>query len=142
MEKTIKKDLSCAKCKPARKLNGKAFIFDVVRSTLITAVIALAVGLALALVVRFSEVGEGVTTPIAQVGRIFAILIGAVVGIKEKERGALKGGTVGILHAVITLIVTVSAGSKVEGLSLLTDSAASLCAGLISGIISVNIKRK
>lgn len=121
----------------------KTFFMDIIRSTLIAVIISLVGVLALALAVKFSEIGDNVILPINQVIKILSILFGAIFGIKTKESGALKGLFIGLLYTLVSVFVFLILNKTLSGASFnYVDFATGAAAGLISGIIAVNFKKK
>lgn len=121
----------------------KTFFMDIIRSTLIAVIISLVGVLALALTVKFSEIGDNVILPINQVIKILSILFGAIFGIKAKESGALKGLFIGLLYTLVSVFVFLILNKTLSGSSFnYVDFATGAAAGLISGIIAVNFKKK
>lgn len=119
----------------------KETIADIVKSTLISLIIAIILVLILALVVKLTNLGAEIISPINQAIKIVSILGGAFLGIKRVEKGALKGGFAGLLFSLISMFLFTSIeGSSILALSTLVDVVAGTVAGIISGIIVVNVK--
>jgi putative membrane protein, TIGR04086 family/integral membrane protein, TIGR04097 family len=130
-----------AKAKPVTV--NKETIFDVIRGTLIAVISALLGVLILAIVIKFTGIGDSVILPINQALKILSVLIGCVVGIKDKTKGAIKGGIIGLLFTAIAIFVFLIINKTLEANSInAIDFIAGIAAGVVSGIIAVNFKKK
>lgn len=115
---------------------------DVIRSTLFSLIFAIILVLVLALIVKFTGWNESIVGPVNQAIKILCILGGAFLGIKNSEKGALKGGIQGLLFSLISMFLFATVqGEDIFTLSTLVDVVAGTIIGVISGIIVVNVKR-
>ncbi|MFA5450337.1 MAG: TIGR04086 family membrane protein [Clostridia bacterium] len=122
---------------------NKSTIFDIVRGVLWAAISSLIAVLILALIVKFTGIGDAIVLPIVQVVKILSILLGCVLGIKDKSKGAIKGAIIGLLYTAISVFVFLILKSGLEANSFsLIDFASGLAAGAVSGIIAVNFKKE
>ncbi|HOB64501.1 MAG: TIGR04086 family membrane protein [Clostridiales bacterium] len=122
---------------------NKTTIFDIIRGTLLAAVISLLGVLILALICKLTTVGNEVILPINQVLKILSILLGCIFGIKEKVKGAIKGGTIGLLYSLLSIFIFLILNKTLDGSSInYIDIVSGLAAGVLSGIIAVNFRKK
>lgn len=131
------------KIKSLTKSNGvkwnKNTLTDILRSALIAVIFSLIGVLILALVVKLTGIDSSVILPINQVLKILSILFGCLIGIKTKEKGALKGAIAGLIYTLISVFVFLILNGKLGADSFsYVDFVAGLAAGAISGIIAVN----
>ena len=123
---------------------NKKFLFDLLRGTVIAVLISLALVLLFALVVNLTDVPEGVVAPVNQAIKVVSVLVGCLVGFKEKRQGAFKGAIAGLLYTFLSILIfgLISNNVKFNAASLI-DVALGIVTGAISGIIAVNVgKRK
>lgn len=121
----------------------KSTVFDIIRGVLLAMVISLIGVLLLALIVKLTSIGSDVILPINQVLKIASILLGCILGIKDKVKGALKGGIIGLLYSLLSIFVFLILNKTLDGSSInYIDIISGLAAGALSGIIAVNFRRK
>lgn len=121
----------------------KATVFDIIRGVLLSVVISLIGVLILALIVKLTSIGNEVILPINQVLKILSILLGCILGIKEKEKGALKGSIIGLFYSLLSIFVFLILNKSLSGSSInYIDIVAGIAAGALSGIIAVNFRKK
>lgn len=126
----------------ALKIN-KSTVTDILRSSLIAVIVSLVLVLVLALIVKFTGIGNSVILPVNQVIKIVSILVGCLLGIKTKEAGILKGAVSGLLFTLISVFVFLIINKTLDGNSFsFMDFVAGIVAGAVSGIIAVNFKKK
>lgn len=122
---------------------SKQGILDVVKASIVALILSLIGVLLLALFVKLFSLQNNVIMPINQVIKILSILGGCLIGFKVKEKGALKGGAVGLVYTLLSILVF---GLLEKTVSFKAfnwyDLVAGLVAGIISGIIAVNIGKK
>jgi len=121
----------------------KTTVFDSIRGVLIALIVSLLGVLILALIVKLTSIGSEVILPINQVLKIISILLGCIFGIKEKEKGALKGGLIGLIYSLLAIFVFLILNKTLNGSSInYIDLVSGLVAGILSGIIAVNFRKK
>ncbi|MDD3947713.1 MAG: TIGR04086 family membrane protein [Clostridia bacterium] len=121
----------------------KTTVFDSIRGVLIALIVSLLGVLILALIVKLTSIGSEVILPINQVLKIISILLGCIFGIKEKEKGALKGGLIGLIYSLLAIFVFLILNKTLSGSSInYIDLVSGLVAGILSGIIAVNFRKK
>jgi putative membrane protein (TIGR04086 family) len=69
-------------------------------------------------------------------------LAGALFGVKRAEKGAIKGLIWGVGYALVSFVLfSILSGRLDFGQFSLVDTAFCALAGIISGIIAVNVKK-
>lgn len=122
---------------------NKSFFFDILRSTIIAVIISLVLVLAFALIVNLADVSENVILPINEGIKVISILIGCFIGFKDMRSGIFKGALTGLCYTLLSILIfgIISHSVKFNMLSLV-DVALGIVAGVISGILVVNLKKK
>lgn len=127
-----------------KKLNiNKQQILDVVKSIIIAVIASLLFVLIFAIIVNFVEISSKPIMIVNQVIKILSLAIGCIIGFKNNRQGALKGGITGLLFTFLSIFIfgLISHSVTFDAMRLV-DIALGIVAGVISGIISVNLKRK
>ncbi len=118
----------------------KEYLLPIIKATLFAICVTLVSILLFALIVKittFSHLGVKVVN---QFIKIVAIFLGCFFFIKE-GKGLVKGGVIGLLYWIfINLIFAMI--SKVKVRFSIIELVLCLLIGIISGIISVNVKEK
>lgn len=113
---------------------------DVIKASLIAVLISLVLVLVFALIVRWASLDETAMTIGNYVIKAVSLLAGIIIGFKRKSAGAVKGALAGVLYMLIGVFVfAVADGFKNVQFSFI-DLFTLTLAGIISGIIAVNIK--
>ncbi len=129
--------------KSIAKLNNKPAIVDVLRSTLKAVIISIIGVLILAILVKFCNLSASIVFPINQTIKFASILLGCILGIKEKSHGAIKGAIIGLLYILLSVFIFLIVDKTLNAQSFnFIDFATGTAGGLISGIIAVNIGSK
>lgn len=122
---------------------NKHFFLDIIRTTIIAVIISLVLVLVFALIVNLVEVGEKVILPVNQAIKVISILTSCFVGFKENKQGAFKGALSGLCYTLLSVLVFGLISKEISfNLMKLIDVALGIVAGAISGILSVNIRKK
>ena len=126
----------------ALKLKNIEFLL-IIKGALCAVCISLVGILLFALLIRFANVSDNLIMPINQVIKIASIFIGCVYVLKSDNRyGAKRGALIGLVYSLLAYVVfSVLSSSFTIGLSTLYDILFSTVAGLISGIIAVNLRK-
>lgn len=124
------------------KLNiGKRDILDIILGTLYSVLLAVGLILLFAVIFKFTNMSEGAIEPVKIAIKTIAILAGCLLGIRKSSKGAIKGLIIGALFMGITyLIFSLIAGNFTDNNLTIFDAILMLAEGLISGILTVNIK--
>lgn len=118
------------------------FVLSIIKGTAISLIFILAGVLIFAGVVKLAALSDNVIKPVNQFIKALAVFVGCFFSIKGKL-GFVKGGLVGISSTVISyLIFALLGGGLSFGLSFLIDIAFSFAAGMLSGILAVNLKKE
>lgn len=122
--------------------SGKSnFIISVIKGTVIALTIVLLGILIFAGVIKLASLGEKVIKPVNQFIKVIAVFVGCFFSLKG-SMGFLKGGLVGILTNVLCyLVFSLLGGSLNFGFSFFIDLIFCTSAGILSGIITVNLKK-
>lgn len=113
---------------------------DIVKAGLFAVLISLVLVLVFALIVRWASLDETAMTIGNYVIKALSLLTGIIVGFKRKSAGAVKGALAGVLYMLLCVFVfAVADGFKNVNFSFI-DLFTLTLAGIISGIIAVNIK--
>lgn len=122
---------------------NKSAVMDVLKSAIIALIISLIGVLLLGLCIKLFEINSKLYLPINQVIKIFSIIGGCFLGFKYKENGAMKGGLVGIIYTVLSILVFGIIESAISFNAFnWFDLIAGAVAGIVSGIIVVNVRKK
>ncbi|HHU43139.1 MAG: TIGR04086 family membrane protein [Bacillota bacterium] len=121
---------------------NKTNVLDTVKACIIAVIISLLFVLVLALVVKIFTIDSKIIMPINQVIKIVSILGGCFFGFKSREKGAIKGGIVGIFYTLLSMLIF---GIVENSISFSNfnwyDLLTGVVAGIISGILAVNIRK-
>lgn len=121
---------------------NKLNVLDIVKGCIISVIISLLFVLILALCVKLFTMDAKVIMPINQVIKILSIFGGCFFGFKCREKGAIKGGIVGIFYVILSILVFGIVENAVSFKNFnWFDLIAGIIAGIISGILAVNIRK-
>ena len=93
---------------------NKQFLFDLLRGTIIAVLSSLALVLIFALVVNLTDVPDAVIAPVNQAIKIIGILLGALIGIKEKKQGVFKGALIGMTYTFLSILIFGLIGNEIR----------------------------
>ncbi|WP_438848752.1 TIGR04086 family membrane protein [Anaerocaecibacter muris] len=120
----------------------RGYVFEIVKANIIALIVALIAILVSALIVKIFTVSDGAIPIINQVIKSVSIFIGCLVSLKKPNNGWLRGLICGFIFMWLSFVVFSALDNNfVFGLSLLNDSVLGAVAGMISGIIAVNIRK-
>lgn len=121
---------------------NKGNIFDVIKSIVFSLVFSLLFILVFAIFVKYLSLGEEVIVPVNYVIKVLSILLGSVLGYKNLEKGAVKGISVGLLYYLLSILLfSILSGSFAIVKFSVVDLICLCLVGVISGIITVNVKK-
>lgn len=120
----------------------KNFIWDILKAVLIAILTTFVLLIVFAIIVKFSGASAQVMSYVNVGIRIVAILLGSIIGFSENKQGILKGLIVGILYILLAYLIFagMDGGFKDSALNVF-DAIIGAVAGLISGVIAVNVKK-
>ena len=120
----------------------RGYVFEIVKANIIALIVALIALLVSALIVKIFTVSDGAIPIINQVIKSVSIFIGCLISLKKPNNGWLRGLICGFIFMWLSFVVFSALDNNfVFGLSLLNDSVLGAVAGMISGIIAVNIRK-
>ena len=120
----------------------RGYLFEIVKANIIALIVALIAILVSALIVKIFTVSDGAIPIINQVIKSVSIFIGCLISLKKPNNGWLRGLICGFIFMWLSFVVFSALDNNfVFGLSLLNDSVLGAVAGMISGIIAVNIRK-
>ena len=122
---------------------NKKFLFDLLRGTIIAVLVSLALVLIFSLIVNLTDVPDVVIAPVNQAIKVISLLVGALVGFREKRQGAFKGAICGLAYTFLSILIfgLISNNIRFNAMSLI-DVALGIVIGAISGILSVNVGKR
>ena len=89
---------------------------------------------------KFASLSDSVIKPVNQFIKVFAILFGCFFALRG-EKGWLKGIAVGLLTVMLTYLVFAMVGGDFSmSWLIVAELAFGAVAGLLSGIIAVNVR--
>ena len=110
------------------------------RGVSLAIIVCLAAVLIFALVIQFTGLPESIIMPVNQFIKVLAIFIGCFFSLRG-SKGWLKGGLVGLIAGGLTFLLFALLGGFPSGLRILWDLLFCVGVGILSGIISVNLKK-
>ena len=119
-------------------------IFRILKGSIFAVILSLILLLIFAMLLAYTELSETTMMPVITTITGISILIGSTIStIKIRKNGLLNGGLVGLIY-IILLYLTSSI--CLTGFSLTANSfimlIAGVVAGMIGGIIGVNLNKK
>ncbi|MEG1528906.1 MAG: TIGR04086 family membrane protein [Clostridia bacterium] len=125
-----------------KSLTVKNDVLDVVRSVLVSTLIALAGVLLFALIIRWASLENKVIMPVNIAIKIVSLALGILIGFKFPQNGILKGAISGLLFMLLTFFIFASLNAFKDVKFNWIDFISLPVAGAIVGIVAVNLKRK
>lgn len=120
----------------------KQDIFDLLRGTIVAVIVSLILVLIFALIVNLVDVGEKIIIPINQAIKIISIFIGCFIGIKNRHQGVIKGALIGLFYTFLSIFVFGIISKEINfKLINLVDVGFGIVSGIVSGILSVNLRK-
>ena len=126
-----------------REKTGKNLLVTLLKGVLIALGFSLVGILLFAFVLKFTNISEGVITPVNQIIKGLSILLGVGFALrKQREAGLLSGFLIGIIYTLAAFLTfSIQGGHFVFDASLGIDTAFGAIVGAICGIICVNLKK-
>ena len=93
----------------------KTTLRDILRMTLVSVVITLTAVLIFGIVIKLAEVPFAIIMPINQAIKLLSVLLGALIGIKCKEKAVFIGAVAGLLYTLISVFVFLILGGDLDG---------------------------
>lgn len=129
----------------ARTVNAPLnYFFNLLKGTAAGLIVTVAALLLFALLVKLFHIGDGAIPAVNMVIKIGSIFVAVLVTLKFiRDRGYLAGGLTGILYILLSFAIFSLFKGNLSGFeTLIVDLLTGLAAGLLSGIIIANIKKK
>lgn len=121
----------------------KTFFIDVFRAALIAVLISIIAVILFALIFKAFEFGGTALKIGNEIIKLVSLLIGSFFGIKVMKQGVLKGFLIGVLFLLFSILIMRVFNSDTGGpLFTLLNVGFSLLFGAVSGIFSVNFKKR
>lgn len=119
----------------------KTGVIEVLKAVGVAVAFCLVAVLVFAFVIKIAALPSSIITPVNQVIKAAAILLGCVLGLGN-DKGWIKGGIAGLFSVIFAYVIfsIVGGGFKWE-LSLLLELLFGLLAGAISGVVAVNMHK-
>ncbi len=127
-----------------KEIKGKNNIgVNLIKGTLIALSFSLIGILIFAFILKFTNISEGVITPINQVIKGVSIFLGVFLALKkQREMGLVSGLLIGLLYTIFAFLVfSILSGHFAFDMTLVHDLIFGTIIGGICGIISVNLKK-
>lgn len=119
----------------------KCAVLDVVRATLVALVFNVVGVLITAIVVKYTALSDVAATAINQVLKVVSLALGALLGVRGERLGWLTGAITGLLYTTICFgVFSLLAGTSLFANVTVFDFLLGLAAGVISGILAVNLR--
>ncbi|MCH5165263.1 MAG: TIGR04086 family membrane protein [Clostridiales bacterium] len=120
----------------------RGYVFEIVKANIIALITALIAILISALIVKIFVVSDSAIPIMNQVIKSISIFIGCIFSLKKPNNGWLRGLICGFTFVWLSFLVFSTLDSRfLFGLSLFNDCVLGALAGMISGIIAVNIRK-
>lgn len=117
-------------------------IIRIIKGSVTAIILTLLLLLIFAIILTYTSLKESVINPVIIVISVISILIGSSIStLKISKNGLLNGGLVGIIY-ILTIYLLSSITSSGFGINLysIIMMILSIIAGMIGGIIGVNLK--
>ena len=120
----------------------KGFIFDVLKSALLSIIIGAIFILLFAVVLNYVPINDKIVTAINQAIKLIAVFVGCFFGFKERNIGLVKGILSGLIYSLGMALITALINKNFAfswGVAL--DIGLGIVVGAISGVLAVNMKK-
>jgi putative membrane protein (TIGR04086 family) len=119
----------------------KKDFFDIIKGILYSVIISIIFILIYALIIKYANINDKGIVIGNYIIKSLSIFIGCLLGIKNVAKGAFKGFLIGLIYIVFSFFLF-SLISKTLNFKSITiyDILGSVIVGLLSGIITVNLK--
>ena len=121
-----------------------SYFLNLLKGTAAGLIVTVAALLLFALLVKLFHIGDGAIPAVNMVIKIGSIFVAVLITRKFiRERGYLAGGLTGLLYILLSFAVfSLFKGDWSALDTLVVDLLTGLAAGLLSGILIANIKKK
>lgn len=127
-----------------KKIKCNSLVLDVIKGALLSVVISLICILIFAFFIKTLGISDKLIAPINQVIKFVSIFFGVKLSLKKnREKGFLKGLLIGFVYTLLAFVVfSILSKNFCFDMSLFNDALFGTIAGIICGVIGVNIKKK
>lgn len=125
-----------------RSANLKGNVTDVIKASLLSVLISLALVLLFAVIIKFAALPSSVIMPVNIAIKIVSVFVGTLIGFKTCENGLLKGAITGLIYMLFTFFIFAALSGFKDVKFSWIDLVTLPIAGAISGIMAVNIRHK
>lgn len=116
---------------------------DVFRSALMAIILSILLVMLFAVIAKFTDASENVIAPVNIAIKILSVAAACLIGIRHDSKGLVKGLVIGLIYAGLTYLIFAGISGDFSGSSMTVyDALACVAAGILSGILAVNVKRK
>ncbi len=115
---------------------------DLLKATLLSLLFSLIFVLIFALIIRWASVPDNVIVPVNYVIKFLSLLLGAMIGFKNRKNGILKGAILGLLFMLLTFVVFQAMDGFKDIRFNWIDLICLPIGGAILGVIKVNLPTK
>ena len=122
----------------------KKNIIRIIKGSIFSIILSLILLLIFAVLLTYTDISESTIAPVVTIIVGVSILLGSTIStIKIKKNGILNGGLVGLIYTIalyiVSSIVLTNFSFNINSLIMI---ATSVIAGMIGGIIGVNLNHK
>lgn len=120
---------------------AKESIVQIAKATLCAVVFSLIYVLVFTLIIQLTQLSSTVIKPVNQVFKIVAIALGSLLFIRG-QKGYIKGAIAGLCTVIVNyLVFSIIGGSFALEWTFLLEIVLCAAAGMVTGIIAVNLKK-
>ena len=123
-------------------LEPKYYALEIVKAVIIALVLSLLLVLGAAFIIKTFNLDTSAVTVINQIIRSVSILVACLLSLRRPGSGWLRGVITGLVYSFFAFIIfSLLAGGFEFDITLLNNTVIGMVAGLISGIISMLVRR-
>ncbi len=120
---------------------GKGVIGSIIKGSFASVIIMLVGVLIFAVIVKSACLNSNVIKAVNQFIKVLSVFLACFFTVKGKN-GLIKGGLIGAISSVIIYLIFALMGGEISfGFAFFVDVIFLLIVGVISGIISVNVRK-
>lgn len=123
------------------KSTVKSAVFDIIKCVVFSLLISMIFVLILALIAKAAVISDTAVMYINQAIKLISLLLGIFFGMKSTRGGLITGAIVGLLYTIFSFLIfaLISRELSFDNITVF-DFLIGIVAGLISGILTVNVK--
>ena len=120
----------------------KTIIIAFIKAAILATIVALALILIFAFILKLTNISDAAITPINMVIKAISVIVGTLLLCKNGQGGLVKGLFLGLIFACLSFtIFSILNGSFVFKFSLVIDLIYCTLVGAIVGVVAVNLKK-